>query len=739
MISAMWVLLSGALVAVLVSGVGLPGLMLGWSVGLAAAASARPRHGLAAALIAGGACLVAVWAPSPEARWVSPWGVLAPTLGAALGALAGLRGSGWATRPPRSLGVRGAVAGLVVALGCGAGAVWVPWDAWVWGVVPASVLGVGLSAWALTGSLDLGLWVGGCTALGGGACVGWWGWWGLSEAGASAAPVACAWAGVQASGRVSAHLDRLRTGRAVGTPRAWDVALWAPCAAAAVVAWRTGAEWAVALAVGAPVAGVVAWWAAEVSAVALIRPHGAPGWRELWTTAWVLRHLVGGGLVYLLTRAWRLKGDAARHDAQLEIQRLSLGLEHHLPSGVRDRVPYDPSVWETPGVLVANHESLYDLMAVMALPIRCVVLVKRWVWKTPVMGPMVRRAGHILIEGEAEDVLRQARAAIDDGAWVVVFPEGRRSRSGEIARFKNGAFAIARALDVSVVPLALVNARASVRAGTWWVEEHRARSVVLERSHPRDFPDPVGDRRMAREVRARIVAACRARWLETVRWPKWHVPLAGRYRYLGPVVRWYAASKLRRDPLAAALPEHHPAEGSVVVVGCGYGVLLTRLATSDPGREVVGLETDPRKVGVARAATRDLAGVEIREGAARDPGVWGTQGEVGCVWLVDVLHYWPDAEQRVLLRRAREALGQEGRLWVREGCGGAVVTGEAAAGRIGFTRLPGALNFRTREEWLGLLREEGFTVEWEAPDLGALSNVLWSCRAGEASDVDRGT
>jgi len=136
-------------------------------------------------------------------------------------------------------------------------------------------------------------------------------------------------------------------------------------------------------------------------------------------------------------------------------------------------------------------------------------------------------------------------------------------------------------------------------------------------------------------------------------------------RYEPGRVRRFVAGKLRRDPVFRRLPEHLPEEGRVVDLGSGRGQLALMLAKLWPGRAVVSIDWDERKVESARAAARDLPGGEglrFMQGDARTAEIPAAR----CVVMLDLLHYFPAAEQDALLARAAAALEPGGRLLVRE-------------------------------------------------------------------------
>jgi 1-acyl-sn-glycerol-3-phosphate acyltransferase len=113
-----------------------------------------------------------------------------------------------------------------------------------------------------------------------------------------------------------------------------------------------------------------------------------------------------------------------------------------------------------PGVLAANHISVLDwafapwpLSVQGSRPVRFVVK-ERWL-RHPVTGPLIRRMGtHIPVSGRP-GAYQMAREALQRGELVVIFPEGRISRSLELGRFRIGAARLGFDTGAPIVPVAL--------------------------------------------------------------------------------------------------------------------------------------------------------------------------------------------------------------------------------------------------------------------------------------------
>lgn len=111
-------------------------------------------------------------------------------------------------------------------------------------------------------------------------------------------------------------------------------------------------------------------------------------------------------------------------------------------------------------VFVANHQSFLDVFAVYGwLPNNFKWLMKKEIRKVPFVGTACKVAGHIFVDRSnpraALQSMEHIKGELVDGISTVIFPEGTRTKTGEMGRFKQGAFKIAMDLNLPVVPLSL--------------------------------------------------------------------------------------------------------------------------------------------------------------------------------------------------------------------------------------------------------------------------------------------
>ena len=162
-----------------------------------------------------------------------------------------------------------------------------------------------------------------------------------------------------------------------------------------------------------------------------------------------------------------------------------------------------------PFVVVANHQSMLDILLLSRLPREMKWVAKEELFRIPWVGTMLRMSGDIAIRrGDAEsggEALARAREYLASGMSVMIFPEGTRSKTGTLLPFKSGAFRLALDAGVPVLPVAVHGTARGMPKGGPWVNPCRARARILA-----PVPvEPYGDDavRLREEVRGRIQAA----------------------------------------------------------------------------------------------------------------------------------------------------------------------------------------------------------------------------------------
>lgn len=120
-----------------------------------------------------------------------------------------------------------------------------------------------------------------------------------------------------------------------------------------------------------------------------------------------------------------------------------------------ERLPADETF-----ILMSNHRSLYDIPVLFqAFPRTLRMVAKAELFRVPIWGQAMRVAGFIEVDRKnrvrAIESLRSARATLDSGVNVWIAPEGTRSRTGALGRFKTGGFMLAIETNTRILPVAI--------------------------------------------------------------------------------------------------------------------------------------------------------------------------------------------------------------------------------------------------------------------------------------------
>jgi 1-acyl-sn-glycerol-3-phosphate acyltransferase len=134
-------------------------------------------------------------------------------------------------------------------------------------------------------------------------------------------------------------------------------------------------------------------------------------------------------------------------------------------AGAELRVEGAPgAVSDRPAIYVMNHQSTLDIPAAFAvLPVDLRFIAKHTLRKVPFLGWYMSWTGMVFVDRsnstQAVGSLSAAAERVRGGISLLAYPEGTRSRSGDILPFKKGPFVLALQAGAPIVPIAIAGSR----------------------------------------------------------------------------------------------------------------------------------------------------------------------------------------------------------------------------------------------------------------------------------------
>ena len=160
-------------------------------------------------------------------------------------------------------------------------------------------------------------------------------------------------------------------------------------------------------------------------------------------------------------------------------------------------------------VMVANHLSLVDIFALYRLMVHFKWVSKESNFKIPFIGWNMRLNDYVpLRRGDKQSVVQMmdhCRRTLRSGSSIMMFPEGTRSKTGQLKPFKPGAFELALDMGCPVLPIVIQGTHEALPKKGFTVRPQRIRITVLDPLEPESFADDSPEQ-LAQKVHDRIAA-----------------------------------------------------------------------------------------------------------------------------------------------------------------------------------------------------------------------------------------
>ncbi len=162
-----------------------------------------------------------------------------------------------------------------------------------------------------------------------------------------------------------------------------------------------------------------------------------------------------------------------------------------------------------PCLFVVNHLSFFDTYCMGLLPVFDIAFaVRSWPFRMIWYRYFMHLARYLDVEGNSWDkTARDCGDIFARGGRVLFFPEGHRSRDGELQRFYSGGFKVAIDTGVPVVPICLTGTEELLPPGRKWLRPCSVTLRVLEPLETAGYRGVDGHRQLRKQVKERMAAA----------------------------------------------------------------------------------------------------------------------------------------------------------------------------------------------------------------------------------------
>jgi len=145
-------------------------------------------------------------------------------------------------------------------------------------------------------------------------------------------------------------------------------------------------------------------------------------------------------------------------------------------------------------IFMSNHISNLDPpIQIPLIPRRTSVMVKKELFRTPILGPAMRLASLVPVDrGNREagiEAVNAAKAVVAKGLNMMIYVEGKRSFDGKMLPFKKGPFYLAMECGVPVVPMTIIGTHYAMPKKRFAIKPARVKVIFHPPIEPNDFGD----------------------------------------------------------------------------------------------------------------------------------------------------------------------------------------------------------------------------------------------------------
>lgn len=257
--------------------------------------------------------------------------------------------------------------------------------------------------------------------------------------------------------------------------------------------------------------------------------------------------------------------------------------------------------FKKPAFLIANHTSFLDILAMGMLTPKLIFLVNDWVYNSPIFGRAVKLAGFYPVSKGIDEAVAHLQPKVDQGYSLIAFPEGTRSKTNRVKRFKKGAFFIAETLQLDIIPVLIHGNSEVLPKGSFIIKDGKITLEILKRI-PHQSSD-YGDNYSAKTKN--ITAHFRnefSRLRNTIESPTYfNKTILEDFKFKGFERYQHAKKELKTNKdVYHSVINYIPHNASVLLIGHNTGVLPFLLALDGAQRAITTVVEDEALLAILK-------------------------------------------------------------------------------------------------------------------------------------------
>ena len=318
--------------------------------------------------------------------------------------------------------------------------------------------------------------------------------------------------------------------------------------------------------------------------------------------------------------------------------------------------------FEKPAMIIANHQSVIDIMLMLLLSNKVLIVTNERVWKHWLWGAVLRYAEYYPAFAGYDNMHEKLQEKVNDGYSIMIFPEGSRSLDNHIKRFHKGAFYLAESLGLDMLPILLHGVNETLRKGEFFLFSGKITMKILPRIDLKTGVMGSSMRDQAKGMTAYFREEYEELQKQVAGVDYYALQLQRNFVYKGPVLEWYFKVKLRMEDRYRLFDSLIPRDAVIYDLGCGYGFLSLMLGMIAPQRKIIGVDFDAEKIALAQNSAIRSKNLTFYHADVTQYPI----EKADIFVILDTLHYFSEEKQTALINRCMENLNPGGKLIIRD-------------------------------------------------------------------------